>query len=145
MPWTADDIPNQTGKTFVVTGANSGIGYEAALQLAAKGAEVVLACRDQSKGRTAVDAIKSAHPKASVRLMELDLADLKSIRHFAEQVRAAHPSLHGLCNNAGVMAIPRRSTADGFEMQFGTNHLGHFALTGLLLDRLLATPDSRVV
>ena len=145
MAWTADDIPAQAGKTFVVTGANSGIGYEAALELARKGATVVLACRDQGKGRAAVDAIKSAHRSASVALMALDLSDLKSIGRFAEAVRSAHPELHGLLNNAGVMAIPYRRTADGFEMQFGTNHLGHFALTGLLLDRLLATPGARVV
>jgi NAD(P)-dependent dehydrogenase (short-subunit alcohol dehydrogenase family) len=145
MAWTADDIPAQAGKTFVVTGANSGIGYEAALELARKGATVVLACRDQGKGRAAVDAIKSKHRSASVALMELDLADLKSIGRFADAVQSAHAELHGLLNNAGVMAIPYRRTADGFEMQFGTNHLGHFALTGLLLDRLLATPGARVV
>lgn len=145
MPWTANDIPSQAGKTFVVTGANSGIGYEAALQLAGKGAQVVLACRDQGKGRAAAAAISAAHPSAAVTVMELDLADLQSIRRFADAVRAAYPALHGLCNNAGVMAIPLRRTADGFEMQFGTNHLGHFALTGLLLERLLATPGARVV
>ena len=145
MPWTADDIPTQAGRTIVITGANSGIGYEAAAQLAAKGAQVVLACRDQGKGRAAVQAIAAAHPGASVTLAELDLADLKSIRRFADAIRGAHPALHVLCNNAGVMAIPHRTTADGFEMQFGTNHLGHFALTGLLLDRLLATPGARVV
>ena len=145
MPWTADDIPQQSGKTVVITGANSGIGYEAARQLAAKGAHVVMACRDQAKGRSALQAITAAQPSASVALMELDLADLGSIRRFAEAVRAACPALHVLCNNAGVMAIPHRTTADGFEMQFGTNHLGHFALTGLLLERLLATPSARVV
>src|SRR5262245_8958102 len=145
MPWTANDIPSQAGKTFAVTGANSGIGYEAALQLAGKGAHVLLACRDQGKGHSAVEAIKAAHPSASVTLMELDLADLKSVRRFADAVKAAGPALHGLCNNAGVMAIPHRRTADGFEMQFGTNHLGLFALTGLLIERLLATPGARVV
>jgi NAD(P)-dependent dehydrogenase (short-subunit alcohol dehydrogenase family) len=115
------------------------------LQLAGKGAHVVLACRDQGKAQKAVEAIKAAHPSASVAPMELDLADLKSIRRFADAVNAACPALHGLCNNAGVMAIPYRRTADGFEMQFGTNHLGHFALTGLLLERLMATPGGRVV
>jgi NAD(P)-dependent dehydrogenase (short-subunit alcohol dehydrogenase family) len=145
MPWTTEEIPPQSGKTFVITGANSGIGYEAALQLAAKGAHVVLACRDQAKGQQAVTAIKAAHPSAAVALMELDLANLQSIRRFSDAVRTAHPALHGLCNNAGVMAIPYRRTADGFEMQFGTNHLGHFALTGLLLEPLLATPGARVV
>src|SRR5215468_3185586 len=145
MAWTEKEIPSQAGKTVVITGANSGIGYEAAQQLAAKGAHVVLACRDQAKGRSAVDSITRAHPSASVSLAELDLADLRSIRRFAESVRSTYPALHVLCNNAGVMAIPYRTTADGFEMQFGTNHLGHFALTGLLLDRLLATPGARVV
>ena len=145
MPWTADDIPPQAGRTVVITGANSGIGYEAARQLAAKGAHVVLACRDQAKGRGAIESITAAQPSASVELMELDLADLGSIRRFAAAARAASPALHVLCNNAGVMAIPHRTTGDGFEMQFGTNHLGHFALTGLLLERLLATPGARVV
>jgi NAD(P)-dependent dehydrogenase (short-subunit alcohol dehydrogenase family) len=129
----------------VITRANSGIGYEAAQQLAARGAHVVLACRDQAKGRRAVEAITAAQPSASVALLELDLANLGSSRRFAEAVHTTCPALHVLCNNAGVMAIPHRTTADGFEMQFGTNHLGHFALTGLLLDRLLATPSPRVV
>lgn len=145
MPWTANDIPSQAGKTAVITGSNSGIGYEAALQLAGKGAQVVLACRDEAKGRSAVASIVNAHPSASVKLATLDLADLQSVRRFADSVRATYPALHLLCNNAGVMAIPRRTTADGFEMQFGTNHLGHFALTGLLLPQLLATPGARVV
>ena len=145
MPWTANDIPSQAGKTFAITGANSGIGFEAALQLAAKGAHVLLACRDQNKGRSAVDAIKQQQPSASVTLMELDLADLQSVRRFATAVKTSGGPLHGLLNNAGVMAIPRRVTADGFEMQFGTNHLGHFALTGLLLEPLLATKGARVV
>jgi NAD(P)-dependent dehydrogenase (short-subunit alcohol dehydrogenase family) len=145
MPWTADDLPAQSGKTFIITGANSGIGYEAALALAGKGAQVVLACRDQGKGKHAAEQIRAAHPSASVAVMELDLASLDSIRRFGEAARKAHPKLDVLVNNAGVMAIPYRKTADGFEMQFGTNHLGHFALTGLLLDRLLATPGARVV
>ncbi|HLK12357.1 MAG TPA: oxidoreductase [Candidatus Binatia bacterium] len=145
MPWTAGDIPSQAGKTFVVTGANGGLGYETALQLAAHGAHVVLACRDVAKGQRAAAAIAAEHPSASLAVHELDLADLQSIRRFADAVRAALPALHGLCNNAGVMALPYRRTADGFEMQFGTNHLGHFALTGLLLDRLRATPGARVV
>jgi NAD(P)-dependent dehydrogenase (short-subunit alcohol dehydrogenase family) len=145
MPWTDADVPSQAGKTIVVTGANSGIGLEAARVLAAKGAQVVLACRDAARGRRAADAIKSEHPSAAVTVMELDLADLASIRRFAAAVRSSSLALHALCNNAGVMAIPYRTTADGFEMQFGTNHLGHYALTGLLLDRLLATPGARVV
>jgi NAD(P)-dependent dehydrogenase (short-subunit alcohol dehydrogenase family) len=145
MPWTDADIPSQAGKTIVVTGANSGIGLEAARALAAKGAHVVLACRDAVRGRRAADAIKSEHASAAVTVMELDLADLASIRRFADKLRSRYPALHALCNNAGVMAIPYRTTADGFEMQFGTNHLGHYALTGLLLERLLATPGARVV
>jgi NAD(P)-dependent dehydrogenase (short-subunit alcohol dehydrogenase family) len=145
VPWTANDIPPQAGKTIVITGANSGIGYEAALQLAGKGAHVVLACRDRARGQGAIDAIKATHPAAILSLLELDLASLASIRRFAEALRATTPVLDVLCNNAGVMAIPFRRTADGFEMQFGTNHLGHFALTGLLLEPLLAAPAGRVV
>jgi len=144
-PWTVDDVPNLSGKTVVVTGGNSGLGYEAALQLAKKGANVVLACRDLEKARAAVRRMTSAHPGASLEMMRLDLADLASVRVFAESFPATHRELHVLVNNAGVMAIPYRKTADGFEMQFGTNHLGHFALTGLLVERLLGTPAARVV
>jgi hypothetical protein len=143
--WTAEDIPDLSGKTIVVTGANSGLGYEASLQFAGRGAHVVLACRNSEKAGDALRAIRSAHPAASVEAMDLDLASLASIRAFADTLLARHASLHVLCNNAGVMALPHRRTADGFEMQFGTNHLGHFALTGLLLERLLATPGARVV
>jgi NAD(P)-dependent dehydrogenase (short-subunit alcohol dehydrogenase family) len=144
-PWTAAAMPDLAGRTIVVTGGNSGIGYEAALELARKGAHVVLACRDASRGRSAAAAIESALPQASLEVMELDLASLASIHAFAEAFQGRHPSLDVLCNNAGVMAIPYRRTHDGFEMQLGTNHLGHFALTGLLLDRLLATDAARVV
>lgn len=143
--WTAEDMPDLSGKTVVVTGANSGLGYEASLQLAGKGAHVVLACRNSDKAGTALQAIRSAHPRASVEAMDLDLANLASIRAFADALLAKHDSLHVLCNNAGVMALPYGRTADGFERQLGTNHLGHFALTGLLLERLLATPGARVV
>jgi NAD(P)-dependent dehydrogenase (short-subunit alcohol dehydrogenase family) len=143
--WTADDIPDLSGKTIVVTGGNSGIGYEAALELACKHAEVVLACRDLGKARTAAAQISASAPGAKVSVMELDLASLASVRGFSDAFHVEHKTLHVLCNNAGVMAIPYRQTADGFEMQFGTNHLGHFALTGLLLDRLLATEGARVV
>lgn len=145
MGWTTADIPSLAGKTILVTGANSGLGYETALAFAAKGAHVVLACRDQAKGRAAEAAIRGAHPAASTSLLALDLASLADIRRAADAVRAAHPRLDLLVNNAGVMALPYRRTADGFEMQIGTNHLGHFALTGLLLDSLLATPGARVV
>ena len=143
--WTADDIPDLTGKVIVVTGGNSGIGYEAALQLAGKGAHVVLACRDLAKAAAAIDSIKASHRNASLEAMALDLASLASVRTFAQEFLAKHGKLDVLCNNAGVMALPYRKTADGFEMQFGTNHLGHFALTGLLLEPLLATKGARVV
>lgn len=143
--WTVERIPDLSGKTILVTGGNSGIGYEAARQFARQGAHVVLACRDVQKGHTARGALQSEHPQASVEAMELDLASLASVRAFAEAYRTRHQRLDVLCNNAGVMALPYRKTADGFEMQFGTNHLGHFALTGLLLDRLLRTAGARVV
>jgi NAD(P)-dependent dehydrogenase (short-subunit alcohol dehydrogenase family) len=144
MPWTAADIPDQTGRTAVVTGANSGLGYHTALELARHGARVVLACRDAGRGAEAVRRLIDAAPGAAVELGILDLADLASVRRFAESpAGAGGPDL--LVNNAGVMALPLRRTADGFEMQFGTNHLGHFALTGLLLPGLLARPDARVV
>ena len=143
--WTTDDMPHLAGRTAVVTGANSGLGFEAALALARAGGHVVLACRDQAKGNDALDRLRQAVPAADVRLDRLDLADLASVRKFAADFPAEHDGLDILLNNAGVMAIPRRETADGFEMQFGTNHLGHFALTGLLLDSLLARPGARVV
>src|SRR5271155_1687919 len=129
--WTADDLPDFSGKTIVVTGGNSGIGYEAALQFARKRAQVVLACRNLEKARAAADQITAANPGAALEVMELDLSSLESVRAFAAAFLRQHPQLHVLCNNAGVMAIPLRRTAEGFEMQFGTNHLGHFALTGL--------------
>jgi NAD(P)-dependent dehydrogenase (short-subunit alcohol dehydrogenase family) len=144
-PWTTKDIPPLGGRVAVVTGANSGLGFETAMALARAGARVVLACRDQVKGTDALDRLRQAVPDADVELGELDLADLASVRKFATVFSEAHGGLDILVNNAGVMAIPRRQTADGFEMQFGTNHLGHFALTGLLLDRLLAVPGARVV
>jgi len=143
--WTAADLPDLSGKTIIVTGANSGIGYEAARELGRHRAAVVLACRSMEKANAAVAQIKSAHRDAAVEAMELDLASLSSVRAFADAFKKNHARLHILCNNAGVMAIPYRRTADGFEMQMGTNHFGHFALTGLLFDRLLATDDARVV
>jgi len=144
-PWTALEIPHLAGRTVVVTGANSGLGFESALALARAGAHVVLACRDVAKGSDAVDRIRLAVLAADVRFAQLDLADLASVRTFATDFSRVYDGLDILLNNAGVMAIPRRETADGFEMQFGINHLGHFALTGLLLDSLLARPDARVV
>jgi NAD(P)-dependent dehydrogenase (short-subunit alcohol dehydrogenase family) len=144
-PWTADDIPDLTGRTAIVTGANSGLGFESALALARSGAEVVLACRDQDKGAKALNLIRQTVPDATASLAPLDLADLASVAAFADAYCGDHAGLDILLNNAGVMAIPRRETADGFEMQFGTNHLGHFALTAHLLDSLLARPGARVV
>jgi NAD(P)-dependent dehydrogenase (short-subunit alcohol dehydrogenase family) len=144
-PWTTNDIPNLAGRIAVVTGANSGLGFEAATALARAGARVVLACRDQAKGASALDRIRRDVPAAEVDLRRLDLADLASVRRFAADFAAQHDGLDILLNNAGVMAIPRLQTAEGFEMQFGTNHLGHFALTGLLIDSLLAKRTPRVV
>ncbi len=143
--WTARDIPPQQGRTAVVTGANSGIGLVAARELARAGADVVLACRDTQKGDKAAKEIASGAPSARLEVSALDLASLASVREFAERFNAEHQSLDLLINNAGVMACPRRTTADGFELQFGTNHLGHFALTALLLEKMQGREDARVV
>jgi len=144
--WTAADVPDQSGRIAIVTGANSGLGYDTAAILADKGAHVVLAVRNLDKGKEAVDRIKAASPNAVVALQELDLSSLDSVRKAADELRAAHPRIDLLINNAGVMYVPTREiTKDGFEMQFGTNHLGHFALTGLLLDNMLSVDGSRVV
>jgi NAD(P)-dependent dehydrogenase (short-subunit alcohol dehydrogenase family) len=143
--WTEEHMPDLSGKTFVVTGANSGIGFEATRALAAKGATVVLACRSQDKGRAAIEAIRSRTPGAKLALERLDLGDLDSVRALASKVLKEHRRLDVLINNAGIMAIPRLTTKDGFETQIGTNHLGHFALTGLLIGRLVECAPSRVV
>ncbi len=143
--WTAADIPDQSGRLAVITGANSGLGLVTAREIARAGAQVVLACRNLDKGREAVDQITAAVPEALLNLEALDLADLAAVRDFAQRFSAEHDRLDLLINNAGIMAPPRRLTRDGFESQFGTNHLGHFALTGLLLGRLLAAPEPRVV
>ncbi|MFG1933237.1 SDR family NAD(P)-dependent oxidoreductase [Mycobacterium sp. NPDC048908] len=143
--WTTNDIPDQTGRTAVVTGANTGLGYETANALAAKGAHVVLAVRNLDKGNAAADLIRRANAGASVSVQKLDLGSLASIRSAADQLRSDFSSIDLLINNAGVMMPPKSTTEDGFELQFGTNHLGHFALTNLLLDRIVATPGSRVV
>jgi NAD(P)-dependent dehydrogenase (short-subunit alcohol dehydrogenase family) len=143
--WTTANIPDQTGRTAVVTGANTGLGLETAKALAAKGAHVVLAVRNLEKGKGAAREIELASPGAGVALQELDLTSLESIRAAAAALNANHPTIDLLINNAGVMFTPKSTTKDGFELQFGTNHLGHFALTGLLLDHLLAVPGSRVV
>jgi NAD(P)-dependent dehydrogenase (short-subunit alcohol dehydrogenase family) len=142
--WTADQIPDQSGRVAVVTGANSGLGLITARELARAGATVVLAARD-GKAKAALGEIAGAVPDARLEPRDLDLADLASVRAFAEVVAATHPKVELLVNNAGVMMPPRSDTADGFELQFGTNHLGHFALTGLLIDRLAAADGSRVV
>jgi NAD(P)-dependent dehydrogenase (short-subunit alcohol dehydrogenase family) len=143
--WTVADIPDQRGKVALITGGNSGIGYEAASALAAKGARVILAVRNIEKGQAAAAAIQRAHPGAAAEVMALDLSDLSSVRRFAAAFRQRFDKLPLLINNAGVMGLPYGRTADGFEMQFGTNHLGHFALTGLLLEPILAAPHARVV
>ncbi|MFJ1865462.1 oxidoreductase [Streptomyces sp. NPDC088097] len=141
-PWTADRIPDQSGRTVVVTGANSGLGYVTARELARKGARVVLAARNSAKGAAAVERLRAELPSAIVESRSLDLADLDSVRAFADGIDTP---VDVLVNNAGIMMPPRSLTAQGFESQFGTNHLGHFALTGLLWDRLRAGRDARVV
>src|ERR1700744_2662340 len=143
--WTATDIPDQTGRVAVITGANTGLGYETALALADHGAHVVLAVRNLDKGKDAAARITAQSPGAEVALQELALTSLDSIRAAAEQLRSEHDRIDLLINNAGVMYTPKSTTKDGFELQFGTNHLGHFAFTGLLLDRLLPVAGSRVV
>ena len=143
--WTAADIPDLTGKVIIITGANSGIGYEAAKEFARKGAKTILACRSIEKAQAAQDQIKAEISEAQVEIMYLDLANLESVRKFADQFKARYDRLDVLLNNAGIMMVPYGTTEDGFELQFGTNHLGHFALTGLLMDRLTNTPDARVV
>jgi NAD(P)-dependent dehydrogenase (short-subunit alcohol dehydrogenase family) len=143
--WTAADTPDQRGRVAVITGANSGIGFEAAAVLAGKGAHVVLAVRDVAKGEQAAARIRDRYPGTDLTLQELDLASLDSVRAAARDLKAAYPQISLLVNNAGVSATPKASTKDGFELQFGTNHLGHFLLTGLLLDHLLPVADSRIV
>jgi NAD(P)-dependent dehydrogenase (short-subunit alcohol dehydrogenase family) len=143
--WTADQIPDQSGRVAVVTGANSGLGLIAARELARAGARVVLACRNTDKGAAALRELTGEAPEADAELAALDLASLDSIRSFAQEFTKAHDGLDLLINNAGVMASPRRTTKEGFELQFGTNHLGHFALTGLLLGALEGRNGARVV
>ena len=145
MGWNATDIPDQHGRTAVVTGANGGLGLATARGLAAKGAHVVMAVRNQTKAAAAVDQIRAAVPDASLELVALDLSSQASVKEAAGQILAAHDGLDLLVNNAGVMAISEARTVDGFEMQFGVDHLGHWTLTALLLPALLRTPGSRVV
>lgn len=147
--WTANDIPRQDGRVAVVTGANSGLGFETARELAGHGATVILAVRDLGKGRAAADRITAAADgdvsRDVLKVRHLDLASLESVRAAAAEIRAEHPKIDLLVNNAGLMYPPRETTKDGFELQFGINHLGHFALTGLLLDALLPVPGARIV
>ncbi|MFB7110230.1 oxidoreductase [Streptomyces sp. NPDC056291] len=144
MPgWNTHDMPDQSGRTAVVTGANSGLGLVTARELARGGARVVLACRSEARGSAAADRVAREVPGADIEFARLDLGDLGSVREFAD--RYPYQRLDLLVDNAGVMAPPYGTTADGFETQFGVNHLGHFALTGLLLPRLLDTPGARVV
>jgi len=144
--WTAADIPPLEGRTAIVTGANSGLGLVTALELARHGASVTLACRDSSKGEAALATVREQVSDADIELRILDLASQESVRFFAEGWLANHSAgLDLLVNNAGVMAVPRELTVDGFERQLATNHLGHFALTGLLLPALTARPGARVV
>jgi NAD(P)-dependent dehydrogenase (short-subunit alcohol dehydrogenase family) len=143
--WTAERIPDQSGRTAVVTGANSGLGLVTARELARAGARVVLACRNTQKGEGALRDCQAAASDAQLELEDLDLASLDSVRAFAGRFRDEHDGLDLLINNAGVMATPRRRTADGFELQLGTNHFGHFALTALLIGAMEGREDARVV
>ena len=143
--WSTEQIPDQHGRTAIVTGANSGLGLVSARELARHGASVVLACRNTAKGESALREIEAAVPDARVEVSELDLGSLESVRSFAERYRSTHDGLDLLINNAGLMAPPRGETADGFELQLGTNHLGHFALTGRLIGAMEGRADARVV
>jgi NAD(P)-dependent dehydrogenase (short-subunit alcohol dehydrogenase family) len=145
MAWTTADIPDLTGRAAVVTGANGGLGLETARALAGAGAHVVMAARNQGKAVAAKADIRASHPKASLEVVPLDLGSLESVRAAGDRILAGHDRVDILVNNAGLMAIPERRTADGFEMQFGVNHLGHFALTALLLPALLRADAARVV
>lgn len=143
--WTFNNIPGLSGKTIIVTGGNSGLGYESVKAFALKGAEVILACRTIEKGEKARAEIMKLNPKGSIDVMKIDLADLSSVKNFAEAFKQKYSKLDVLLNNAGIMGSLVAKTKDGFEAQLGTNHLGHFALTGLLLERIKSTPNSRVV
>jgi NAD(P)-dependent dehydrogenase (short-subunit alcohol dehydrogenase family) len=143
--WTAEDVPDQTGRTIVITGANSGLGLRSAEALAAKGARVLLACRNATKAATALEAVKARATGPAPEVRTLDLQSLASIRECAAGLADDLESVDVLMNNAGIMAVPKATTQDGFESQLGTNHLGHFALTGLLLPTLLASDEPRVV
>ncbi len=143
--WTTNNIPDLTGKIIIVTGANSGLGYEATKEFARKGARAIMASRDMNKAQIALDQIQDEIPKAQAEIMQLDLASLACVHRFADEFKSKYDRLDVLVNNAGIMWVPYGKTEDGFESQFGTNHLGHFALTGLLIDLLRKNPGSRVV
>lgn len=143
--WTTDNIPDLTGKVIIVTGANSGLGYDATKEFARKGAQTIMASRDMNKAQIALDQIQAEIPKAKAEIMHLDLASLACVHRFADEFKAKYDRLDVLVNNAGIMWVPYGKTEDGFESQFGTNHLGHFALTGLLIDLLRKITGSRVV
>ncbi|ONH23153.1 oxidoreductase [Pseudofrankia asymbiotica] len=143
--WNADDVPDLTGRTAVITGANSGIGFEAAKVLAARGATVVLACRNPAKARDAVDRIRAVAPEGDVSTLEMDLNSLASVRKATDALVAERPVIDLLINNAGVIMLPYGQTEDGFEQHFGINHLGHFAFTGLVLNAVLAADAGRIV
>ena len=145
MTWTTEDIPNLAGATAVVTGANGGLGLASARALAAAGAHVVIAARDQDKAAAASEGIFADHPDASLEVVELDLGSLEQVRRAASTILERHPTVDILMNNAGVMALPERRTVDGFEMQFGVNHLGHWVLTADLMPALVAAGTARVV
>lgn len=145
MSWTTNDIPDQRGRTAVVTGANGGLGLATARELARHGAHVVMAARNQDKAAAARDEILAAVPDASLELVELDLGSLASVEAAAARILSTHDHIHLLVNNAGLMAMPEGTTEDGFETQFGVNHLGHWALTARLLPALVSTPGARVV
>lgn len=143
--WTEQDVPKQDGRIAIVTGANSGIGFETARVLAARGATVIMACRNPQRGQAAVKLLKDAHPDYLVEFIPLDLSSLESIQAFASTFKSLYNRLDLLVNNAGVMVPPYSKTKEGFELQFGTNHLGHFALTGLLIELMENTENSRIV
>ncbi len=143
--WTEKKVPSQLGRTVLITGANSGIGWDAARVLSGRGARVLLACRSERKGQEAIDRILALHPEADLAFLPLDLADLASVEAATDHIRESHDRIDLLINNAGVMATPLQRTAQGFEMQFGVNHLGHFALTVRLMPLLLRTAGARIV
>jgi NAD(P)-dependent dehydrogenase (short-subunit alcohol dehydrogenase family) len=143
--WTVNNIPDLSGKTVVITGGNSGLGFASAKALSEKNAQVIIACRNEGKGNEAKQIILRANPNSLVHVMPLDLADLKSVKRFAKQYQVTFDKLDVLINNAGIMTVPFAWTRDGFESQIGTNHFGHFALTGLLMETIKKTPGARVV